>query len=109
MYSRKQKGLVPIENDVFDVAWELKKIDDGYRICFNKQKNRFEIHHVDCHPTLQLVVPYESLDYRTVLFVQKTRVGRELNPTDVDEWNRQLEEKKVKKIKEDAEYMLKQA
>ena len=100
--------LVMIENDVFDIAEELKKIDEGYRVFFNKCKNRFEVHHLDCFPTLQLVLPYESLDYRTVYLVNQTRVGRSLNPIDIDKENQELEEKKLKKIKDDAAYAAKQ-
>jgi len=104
----KKNHLILIENDVFDIARELKVIDEGYRVYFNRTKDRFEIHHIECYPTLQLVVPYDTLDYRTVVFVRKTRVGRTVDPLDIDEYNRILEEKKTKKIKEDAVYAAKQ-
>ena len=101
-------GLLEITNDVFDIADELKKIDSDYRVYYNKIKHRFEIHHLRYKPTLQLVVPYDTLDYRTVDFVQMTRVDRTAEPLDIDELNRIAEEKAVRKIKEDTLYMLKQ-
>ena len=33
-----------IKNDLFKIAYRLRKIDKGYFIVFNKLKNRFEVH-----------------------------------------------------------------
>ena len=104
----KKRGLVLIENDVFDIAREIRRIDDDYRIFYNTVKRRFEVHHTKCNPTLQLVVPYNGLDYRTVVFVQKTRVGRSVNEPDIDGYNEAIEKKAIDKIREDTAYAVKQ-
>ena len=71
----KQAYLIPVKNDLFDVASRLHEIDANYRLYINKLLNRFEVHNVAQRGnTLAVIVPYRQLDARTIDFVRKTRV-----------------------------------
>lgn len=61
-------------DDLFDIAARLKSMDDKYRITFNGETRRYELHHLGCKPTKQLDLPYDRLDARTLAYVHKTRV-----------------------------------
>lgn len=65
-----------IRNDLFSIARRLKEIDRWYRVAFNVETERFEVHNLRQAHTLCLVVPYETLDARTVNMVRKTHVSR---------------------------------
>ena len=71
----KRAYLVPVINDLFDVANRLHEIDAGYVVYFNKLQNQFEVHnHSQKGSSLALVVPFDELDARTVELARKTRV-----------------------------------
>ena len=65
--------LVEIRGDVFDIADRLKEIDGDYYPVYNLTKKRFEIHHRGRRKSLQLVLPYDSLDVRAIKRVKETR------------------------------------
>lgn len=65
-----------IDDDMFGVCRRLRSIDDGYRIFRNYKTGKFEVHNVNDTITLCLVLPYETLDERTVNHVLRTRVER---------------------------------
>lgn len=63
-----------IDDDMFGVARRLKSIDDGYFVFLNYVIGKFEVHNAHDRPnTLCLVLPYETLDERTVNRVLYTR------------------------------------
>lgn len=61
-----------IENDVFDIANRLKEIDETYYILYDKIKCRYEVWSKDIVNILCFVVPYNTLDARTIMYAQKT-------------------------------------
>ncbi len=62
---------------MFGVARQIKSIDDGYFLFLNYRTGKFEVHNRHCSPsTLCLVLPYETLDARTVDRVRYTRAER---------------------------------
>lgn len=65
-----------IKNDLFSIARRLREIDRGYRIARNVETGKFEVHNLRQAHTLCLVLPYETLDARTVELVKKTHVSR---------------------------------
>lgn len=66
-----------IDDDLFGIARRLKSIDDGYYIVLNYKTGKFEVHNSKCAPrTLCLVLPFETLDERTVRKVNMTRAER---------------------------------
>lgn len=69
--------LTIIEHDLFGISDRLKGIDSNYFVCYNSSKHRFELHNsFQRGSTLSLVVPYESLDVRTVDYALRTRAER---------------------------------
>ena len=71
----KNKRLIPVENDLFYVADRIKSIDDKYKIYYNGESRKFEVHNAE-DDSLQVVLPYGQLDSRAVDYVRKTRIER---------------------------------
>ena len=90
------KGLIPIEKDVFSVADRLKEVDERYRVYRNTLAHRFEVY---VGEALQLVVPFQKLDARTVEYARKTRIER-VNKIvqELDKENDLLEKRKNRAI-----------
>lgn len=65
-----------IDDDMFGVCRRLKSIDDGYFVFLNYKTGKFEVHNSKDAVTLCLVLPYDTLDERTVRHVRRTRAER---------------------------------
>ncbi len=65
-----------IDDDMLGVCRRLKSIDDGYFVFLNYKTGKFEVHNAKDAPTLCLVLPYDTLDERTVRHVRRTRAER---------------------------------
>lgn len=65
--------LTEITNDLFDIAWRVRAVDDDYRLFYNGEKKRFEVHSA-ARGTMQFAVPFDELDARTVDYARATRV-----------------------------------
>lgn len=64
-----------IKNDLFDIVKKIKEINPRYRVFRNIVKHRYEIYFQNgVNLTLELVVPFDKLDYRTVNLINKTKV-----------------------------------
>lgn len=64
-----------IFEDLFDIVKKIKEIDSNYRIFRNIFKNRFEIYYQKgLRRTLELVVPYDNLDYRVINLLNKSKI-----------------------------------
>jgi hypothetical protein len=59
-----------ITSDLFDISGRLKYIDPNYQIYRNHIKNRFELWWCGA---FSLVIPYDTLDERTLSYTVKTR------------------------------------
>lgn len=64
-------ALTKISSDVLDIVPRLKELDPRYEVYRNLTKHRFEIH---ADGALQIAVPFERLDERTLSLVRETRV-----------------------------------
>lgn len=96
-----------IDDDMFGVARRLKGIDDGYFVFLNYKTGKFEIHNRRDSPSLCLVLPYETLDERTVNKVLYTRAERvEKIVADMERENRRLEAEAVSAQLQKAERFL---
>ena len=63
--------------DVFQIEKRIQEIDPNYRVFFNKQKLRFEVHNLaQKGDTLAIVSPYSELDQRLIRLVRQSRVER---------------------------------
>lgn len=87
------KNLIAITDDLFDIANRLKAIDQNYRVFFNVETQKFEVHNMAQHfGTLAFVVPFDELDARTVQYARFTRVENAQKLFDeVDKHNQSLE------------------
>ena len=65
--------MIEITNDLFDISCRLRSVNEQYRLYYNTQKARFEVHNADTH-ALEFVVPYSELDARTVEYARYTSV-----------------------------------
>lgn len=80
-----------IEHDLFDIAWELKRIDPSYRV--ERRNGAFWLFSGKSkEPEMKL--PYDKLDMRTVRRVRETRMAR------VEELLREMEEANAKSERE---------
>ena len=62
--------MIKVTNDLFDIANRIKKINPAYRVFYNNKEKRFEVHTT----ALEFIVPFESLDSRTLEHARKTLV-----------------------------------
>lgn len=70
-----QTKLIPITNDLFDIAARLRTVNDGYRVYYNVTLARFEVYDESRGvPTLAFISPYDELDCRTVDYAVYSRV-----------------------------------
>ena len=66
-----------VTGDLYSIADRLKEIDSGYFIYYSYKNKRYEVHNKSQRgQTLSLVLPYKTLDERTVRLVRKTRSER---------------------------------
>ena len=88
-----------IENDLFDIVDRVKAIDEKYYIVRNFVKHRYELHYDRKQNTLELVIPFDKLDSRTVDLVLKTRIeNRKKLLEEMDKQNKKLEQENIKQI-----------
>lgn len=72
--------LIPVKNDLFNVANRLRSVCASYRVFFNAKTRKFEVHNTaQKFNTLAFVCPYESLDARTVEYARYTHVNNAKN------------------------------
>lgn len=67
--------LIAVEDDLFSVADRIKSIDDKYKIYYNGESRKFEVRSA-VDDSLQVILPFDSLDCRAVDYVRKTRIER---------------------------------
>lgn len=87
--------MIRITDDVMDIARRIKEIDYRYELYYNRRMGRFEVYIGD---TQVSVIPYDSLDARTVIYLQRTR--RERCAELMKEMERENEENEKKKYSE---------
>ena len=94
--------MILITSDLFDIAWRLRSVNDGYRLYYNTQKCRYEVRN-SITDALEFVVPYDELDARTVEYARYTSV-QNANALfeEIERNNKQVEKDKIAKIAENA-------
>lgn len=68
-----------LDGDLFGITARIREIDPDYFIRFNCVRRVYEVHSRKVGlfaPTLQLVLPYDRLDERAVMFTARTRRER---------------------------------
>ena len=62
--------MIRITHDVFDIASRIKEIDSRYELYYNRDGGRYEVY---VGEELSAVIPYDTLDVRTVDYLRRTR------------------------------------
>ncbi len=74
-----------VRDDLFHVSKRLKEIDSRYELYFNRRHKRFEVY---VGGVMQVALPFDRLDARTLEHIRKTRVERiELIEKEIEELN----------------------
>lgn len=82
--------MIEITNDLFDIAWRLRSVNNSYRLYYNTQKCRYEVRNSNTN-ALEFVVPYDELDARTVEYARYTSVqNAELIFSDIEKNNKKF-------------------
>lgn len=94
-----------IKSDVFDISKRIKEIDKGYYIVFNRQKQRFEVHHkLQRGGSYCFAVPYKQLDARTLTLTRKTMAKNAKKVFDeIENDNKRLQKEQIEKAVKIAE------
>ncbi|MCK9574969.1 MAG: hypothetical protein WCX32_02115 [Clostridia bacterium] len=102
-------GLIQINDDVLDIASRIKEIDECYYIMFNTTKRRFEVHNSgQGNNTLATVIPYDTLDARTICYLRTTRRERAKELTkEIELTNERLQQNALSYATAEAEIKLK--
>ena len=95
--------MIEITNDLFDIAWRLRSVNDSYRLYYNTQKCRYEVRNGDTN-ALEFVVPYGELDARTVEYARYTSVSNaNALLEEIERNNAKVEQQAIAKLTENAE------
>lgn len=97
-----EEYYVVIEDTVYDIPRRLREIDPGYFLVLNRQRDKFEVHHIENRGgTYCLTVPYDELDDRLLEYVRKTRSENAKKLfEEMEKNNQRLEERKKKDFKD---------
>ena len=94
------KNLIVIKKDVFSISKRLKAIDKKYIVFRNLTNHCFEVHYGKVG-NKQLVVPYDSLDYRTIQYVLKTKIDDISKLIEsIDKYNENIKKENMSKVLE---------
>lgn len=94
--------LCVIENDLFDIANRIKNIDKDYVIYRNMLSGKFELHNTRYTPSLQVILPYDELDMRTIVYTVNTRVENiKKVAEEMEKENQRLEKENYAKMQND--------
>ncbi|MCI8326127.1 MAG: hypothetical protein HFH71_06255 [Clostridia bacterium] len=98
-------ALRPIISDTFDIASRLKEIDPRYVLYYNLARHRYEVHTLQgLGSYLQCVLPYRTLDCRTLRYVRRTRVERaDSLLAEIERDNAAREDAKLSRVRSNAE------
>lgn len=68
--------LIKINTDNLFISERIREIDKNYYIVFNTKKKKYEIHNKSQGElnTYCLTLPFDILDYRTVEYIEKTKI-----------------------------------
>lgn len=90
-----------IKKDLFNISNRLKSIDKNYFIVRNHLKKRFEIHYKREKNSLELILPFDKLDDRTIKLVLKTKIeNRQKLDEEIEKNNAMLNKKAIKMARE---------
>ena len=94
--------VILITNDLFDIASRLRSVNDSYRLYYNTQNHRYEVHNA-ATDALEFVLPYDELDARSVEYARYTSVtNAETLFEEIERNNAKVEKQMLADIAENA-------
>ncbi len=100
---------IKIENDCFEITKRIKEIDDGYFIVFDTEKAVYQLHNYNQKNTYCLTIPYDDLDSRVLdLILYSNIVNIDNILEDIDNNNKEVENKSINNIKDYSDYILRE-
>lgn len=91
--------LFEVKGDLFDISARIKSIDENYKIYFNGDTRRYELHHTAKKPAYQLTFPYPRLDKRALDYTLESAVkNKELILKKIDGLNAQVEKQNERRL-----------
>ena len=91
--------LFEVSNDLFDISARIKSIDEYYKIYFNGDTRRFELHNTRKKPTFQLAFPFTRLDKRALDYTLESAIkNKEFILKKIEEYNAKAEREKERKL-----------
>lgn len=98
--------MIKITDDVFDIARRIKGINNSYELYYDNKVGKFKVY---AHDKLELVLPFDSLDKRSVDFVEKTQIKNLYKLTDeIEKHNEKLVRNNENKLSEEKNYKIKE-
>ncbi|NLL56366.1 MAG: hypothetical protein GX242_04030 [Clostridiales bacterium] len=93
--------LIKITNDLYDIAFRIKEIDDRYQIFYDTDKCKYKLY---LNSSYQLTFPYDNLDARSLDYAYETRMEHiEKILEKIDKHNERIMADGIKKAKDDFE------
>ncbi|MDE5549004.1 MAG: hypothetical protein K2J13_02000 [Clostridia bacterium] len=91
--------LFEVRHDLFDISARIKGIDENYKIYFNGDTRRYELHNNRKKPTFQLTFPFARLDKRALDYTLKSAIkNRELILKEIEEQNAKAEKERERAL-----------
>ena len=92
-----------VSSDLYSISARIKEIDSGYFIFYNYKNKRYEVHNAyQRGSTLSLVLPYSTLDERTLKLVLRSKSER------AKEYLQEMEKENETKLKQTTYRMVKE-
>ncbi len=99
---------IKINDDVFDIVKRLQDIDDSYYVLYDNVKNRYEVWSL-CEKSMCFVVPYATLDARTIAYALKTNSNNAQKLfNEIDKNNNEIMKNECNKIIDQNTYKFKE-
>ena len=92
---------IKITNDLFDIAERIKVLNKDYEIYFDTEKQKYTLF---AGNKLQLTIPYDNLDERTIYYAYHTRTDNYLElEKEAEKYNAKLDYQSLKQTQDTIE------
>jgi hypothetical protein len=93
--------LIKITDDLYDIAFRIKEIDDRYQIFYDTKKCAYKLYLLNNY---QLTFPYKNLDVRSLDYAYETRMENiEKILEKIDKHNEKVNADSIKNAKDELE------
>ena len=99
-----------VTGDLYGISERIKEIDENYFLYYSYRTHRYEVHNSNQRGhSLSLVLPYETLDERTLRHVRRTRSERAKELFDeMEKENQKVEKENLRALVKEKEKEMEQ-